>query len=108
MPLKFVRSKRSQELIKETCERVRIEISQMTDQQLKGHLAKIKDEYESMKFMGDDESKILYHELKIIRTENLKRINVQNAKLARKFLKLQEQGKFKCPQCGNKINLNDF
>ena len=45
--------------------------------------------------MGDDESKVLFHELKIIRAEHTKRINAENAKLAGQFLKLQQSKKVK-------------
>ena len=89
MPFKFVRTSRAQELINETKERVRDEISRMSDLDLTDNLSQIRGDYESMKLMGDDGSKILYHELKIIRSENTKRINANNAKLARQFLKLQ-------------------
>lgn len=106
MPFKFVRTSRAQELINETKERVRDEISRMSDFELKDHLSQIKDNYESLKLMGDDESKILYHELKIIRAENTKRINANNAKLARQFLKLQSEKKIKCPHCGKRIHLD--
>lgn len=106
MPFKFVRTSRAQELINETKERVRDEISRMSDLELKDHLAQIRDEYDSMKLIGDDGSKILYHELKIIRSENTKRINANNAKLARQFLKLQGNKKNKCPHCGKRIHLD--
>jgi hypothetical protein len=106
MPFKFIRTSRAQELINETKERVRDEISRMSDLELKDHLAQIRDEYESMKLIGDDGSKILYHELKIIRAENTKRINANNAKLARQFLKLQGNKKNKCPHCGKRIHLD--
>ena len=93
MPFKFVRSSKVQSLISETKERVREEISMMNDHELKEHLDYVKNQHESYKSIGDDESKVLYHELKIIRAENTKRVNSNNAKLARQFLKLQTSKK---------------
>ena len=106
MPFKFVRSSKAQSLIRETKERVREEISSMNDHELKEHLEFIKNQHESYKSIGDDESKILYHELKIIRAENTKRVNANNAKLARQFLKLQSSKKIKCPHCGKRVHLD--
>ena len=106
MPFKFIRSSKAQSLISETKDRVREEISNMTDYELKEHLEYIKSRHESCKFMGDDESKILYHELKIIRVEHNKRVNLNNAKLARQFLKLQLSKKINCPHCGKRVHLD--
>ena len=106
MPFKFVRSSKSQSLISETKERVRDEISMMNDYELKEHLDYVRNQHESYKSNGDEESKILYHELKIIRAENTKRINANNAKLARQFLKLQTSKKIKCPHCGKRVHLD--
>ncbi len=93
MPFKFVRSSKAQSLIGETKERVGEEISMMNDHELKEYLDYVKNRHEWYKSIGDDESKILYHELKIIRAENTKRVNANNAKLARQFLKLQTSKK---------------
>jgi hypothetical protein len=106
MPFKFVRSSKAQSLIGETKERVREEISMMNDHELKEHLDYVKNQHESYKSIGDDESKVLYHELKIIRAENTKRVNANNAKLARQFLKLQISKKIKCPHCGKRVHLD--
>ena len=106
MPFKFVRSSKAQSLISKTKERVREEISRMNDHELKEQLDYVKNQHESYKSIGDDESKVLYHELKIIRAENTKRVNVNNAKLARQFLKLQTSQKIKCPQCGKRVHLD--
>ena len=106
MPFKFVRSSQATALISETKTRVREEISSMSDHQLEEHLDFIKDQHESYKSIGDYESKILYHELKIIRAEYNKRVNANNAKLARKFLKLQQTKILKCPHCKRQIQLD--
>jgi hypothetical protein len=106
MPFNFIRSSQTQSLITATKERVREEISMMNDHELKEHLDYIKNQHESYKSIGDDESKILYHELKIIRAENTKRVNAKNAKLARQFLKLQTSKKIKCPHCGKRVHLD--
>lgn len=105
MPFKFVRSSKAQSLIGETKERVREEISMMNDHELKVHLDYVKNQHEFYKSIGDDESKVLYHELKIIRAEITKRVNANNAKLARQFLKLQTSKK-KCPHCGKRVHLD--
>jgi len=105
MPFKFVRSSKAQYLIGETKERVREEISMMNDNELREHLDYVKNQHESYKSVGDDESKILYHELKIIRAENTKRVNANNAKLARQFLKLQTSKKIKCSHCGKSVHI---
>ena len=106
MPFKFVRSSKAQSLISATKERVREEISMMNDHELKEHLDYVKNQHESFKFIGDDESKILYHELKIIRAENTKRVNANNAKLARQFIELQTSKKIKCPHCEKRVHLD--
>jgi hypothetical protein len=106
MPLKFIRSSQAKSLIAETKERVREAISDMNDQELKEHLEYVKNQHESCLSIGDDDSKILYHELKIIRAEHNKRVNANNAKLARKFLKLQLSNKIKCPHCGKRVHLD--
>jgi hypothetical protein len=106
MPFKFVRSSQAQSLINETKERVREEISRLNDHELKEHLDYVKSQHELYKSVGDNESKILYHELKMIRAEHVKRINVNNAKLARQFLKLQLSKKIKCPHCGKRVHLD--
>ena len=106
MPFKFVRSSKVQSLISETKERVREEISMMNDHELKEHLDYVKNQHESYNSIGDYESKILYHELKVIRAENAKRVNANNAKLARQFLKLQNSKKIKCPHCGKRVHLD--
>jgi len=77
----------------------------MNDAEVKAHLEYIKDRHESCKSKGDDESKVLYHELKIIRAEYIKRVNTTNAKLARQFIKLQQSKKIKCSNCGKLIHV---
>ena len=106
MPFKFVRSSKAQSFIDETKARVREEISRMSDQELREHLDYVKSQHELYKSIGDDESKILYHELKIIRAEHTKRVNSNNAKLAKQFLKLQLSKKVKCPHCGKRVHLD--
>ena len=106
MPFKFVHSSQTQSLITDTKQRVREEISNMNDRELEDHLDYIKNRHELCKSAGDDESKTLYHELKIIRAEHNKRVNANNAKLARKFLKLQISNKIKCPHCGKRVHLD--
>ncbi len=106
MPFKFVRSSKAKSLINDTKERVREEISIMSDQELLEHLDYVKSQHELYKSIGDDESKTLYHELKIIRAEHTRRVNSNNAKLAKKFLKLQLSKKFKCPHCGKRVHLD--
>ena len=49
MPFKFIRSSKAQSLISETKERVREEISMMTDHELKEHLDYVKNQPESYK-----------------------------------------------------------
>jgi hypothetical protein len=104
MPFKFVRSTIVHSLIKETKERVLEEISGMSDEELKNHLDDAKSLHESLKEEGDDDSKILHHEVKIIRAEYIKRTNKKNAKLARQFEKLRlSKQSINCPHCGKSI-----
>jgi hypothetical protein len=108
MPFKFIRSNNAQSLINETKERVREEIMKMEDHELKEHLDYVKNQHESYLSTGDNESKILYHELKIIRIELAKRVNANNAKLARQFLKLKLTKKLKCSHCGKAVDLESL
>jgi hypothetical protein len=108
MPFKFIRSNNAQTLINETKERVRKEIMMMEDHELKDHLDDVKNQHESYISAGDSESKILYHELKIIRAELAKRVNANNAKLARQFLKLKLTKKLKCSHCGKIVKFESL
>lgn len=106
MPLKFFRTNKTQNLISDTNARVREEISGMSDFELESHLESVRSQHDICKSIGDSDSKILFHELKIIRAEHKKRVNAMNAKLAKKFLKLQLNKKIKCPHCGARIHLD--
>lgn len=106
MPFVFVRSNRAKALISETKERVKRAVSGMSDSAIKEHLDGIRSQYEDAKIYGADDSKILYHELEVVKAEFNKRRNSRNAKLARHLEKLQKTGKLKCPHCGKRFEVD--
>lgn len=78
----------------------------MSEKELEDHLGYTKGLYESFKLEGNHESKVLYHELKIIRSEYTRRINKKNALLARQYEKLKGSKKIiKCPHCKKQVDI---
>lgn len=105
MPLVFVRSKKTRELIAETRSQVREELRGLTDDDVAARYFSTKAEYEYA--VGSDERKTLYHELAVCRAEYLKRRNTRNAKLAKKYESLMGGKRLKCPHCGKSIRVTD-
>jgi hypothetical protein len=106
MPLGFARSNQAKSLIQETKERVKGEISSMNEADLKIHLEQLKSDYESTKLLGDGSSKIIYHELAVVRNQYGRKVDARNAKLAKQFLKLLQSKKINCVHCAKRIHLD--
>jgi hypothetical protein len=78
----------------------------MTTEELKVHLASIKALHSEYKSIQNDRSRILYHEIAVVKSELVRRVNQENAQLAKKVLKDQKKTIY-CPHCNKKIILGD-
>ena len=78
----------------------------MTTEELKVHLASIKALHNEYKSIQNDRSRILYHEIAVVKSELVRRVNQENAQLEKKVLKAQKKTIY-CPHCNKKIILGD-